>query len=191
MPKILHVELTDDQRRDLHTLLSRRDLTYYTRQRAECVRLLDRGRTVAEVADLLECNPVTARAAVHRLEEGGIDGLPNAQRPGRPAGALGPADRAALTELLDVPAAAGMTCTTAALREQRGVEISAYWLWELLRRDGFRWIRTRDSVRHKSSSRPSGRSWRTCGLAAGRERSRRDLIFLDESGFAPAMPSGH
>nr|WP_134003125.1 winged helix-turn-helix domain-containing protein [Streptomyces sp. 846.5] len=36
------------------------------------------------------------------------------------------------------------------LREQRGVEISADWLWELLRRDGFRWKRTRDSVRHKA-----------------------------------------
>ncbi|MFE3525547.1 hypothetical protein ACFXOD_28760 [Streptomyces sp. NPDC059161] len=36
------------------------------------------------------------------------------------------------------------------LREQRGVEISADWLWEQLRRDEFRWKQTRDSVRHKA-----------------------------------------
>ncbi|WP_422397484.1 winged helix-turn-helix domain-containing protein [Streptomyces acidiscabies] len=36
------------------------------------------------------------------------------------------------------------------LRAERGVEISADWLSELLRREGFRWKRTRDSVRHKA-----------------------------------------
>ncbi|WP_267886596.1 winged helix-turn-helix domain-containing protein [Streptomyces sp. WM6386] len=36
------------------------------------------------------------------------------------------------------------------LRDERGVEISAYWLWELLRRDGFRWKRARDSIRHQA-----------------------------------------
>lgn len=38
------------------------------------------------------------------------------------------------------------------LRDERGAEISAAWLWELLRREGFRWKRTRDSVRHKVGS---------------------------------------
>jgi len=63
MPKNLHLELTDDQRCDLRELLGRRDLARHTRLRAECVRLLDRGRTVTKVAGLLECNPVTVRAA--------------------------------------------------------------------------------------------------------------------------------
>ncbi|MCX5205679.1 hypothetical protein OG897_30025 [Streptomyces sp. NBC_00237] len=44
MAKILRVVLTDVQHRDLHGLLARRDLTQYTRQRAECVRLLGQGR---------------------------------------------------------------------------------------------------------------------------------------------------
>ncbi|RLV08558.1 hypothetical protein CTZ27_07130 [Streptomyces griseocarneus] len=152
MPKNLHLELTDDQRRGLRVLLARRDLTRHTRLRAECVRLLDRERSVAEVADLLECNPVTVRAAVHRFEKGGLDELPDAPRPGRPARILGPEDRRELAGLLDVSAAAGIIWSAPALRDrlrdERGVEISAYWLWELLRRDGFRWKRTRDSVRH-------------------------------------------
>ncbi|MEI5100903.1 helix-turn-helix domain-containing protein [Streptomyces sp. PmtG] len=117
-------------------------------------RLLDRGKTVTEVADLLECNPVTVRAAVHRFEKGGLDGLADAPRPGLPARILGPEDRVELAVLLDVSAAAGITWTAPALRDwlrdERGVEISAYWLWQLLRRDGFRWKRTRDSVRHQA-----------------------------------------
>ncbi|MDT0447778.1 helix-turn-helix domain-containing protein [Streptomyces hesseae] len=100
MPKSLRVDLTDDQRRDLHTLLKQRNLTHYTRQRAECARLLDRGRTVTEVAELLECNPVTVRAAVHRFDVRGIAGLPDAVHPGRPAKAFRAGDRAALAELL-------------------------------------------------------------------------------------------
>ncbi|MBP5891974.1 helix-turn-helix domain-containing protein [Streptomyces scabiei] len=154
MGKNLRVELTDVQRRELHGLLARNDLTAYTRQRAECIRFLDRGRTTAEVADLLECHPVTVRAAVHRLQEGGIAGLPDAPRPGRPARLLGPEDRAALGELLDESAAAGITWSTPGLcdwlRAERGVEISTDWLAELLHREGFRWKRTRDSVRHKA-----------------------------------------
>ncbi|MFE9445123.1 helix-turn-helix domain-containing protein [Streptomyces sp. NPDC006602] len=154
MPKNLHLELTDDQRRDLRELLGRRDLARHTRLRAECVRLLDRGRTVTEVADLLECNPVTVRPAVHRFEKGGPDTLPDAPRPGRPARIPGTQDRAELADLLDTSAAAGITWTAPALRDwlrdERGVEISAYWLWELLRRDGFRWKRMRDSIRHQA-----------------------------------------
>ncbi|BCL33386.1 helix-turn-helix domain-containing protein [Streptomyces aurantiacus] len=157
MPNILRVALTDEQRRDLHALLARRDLTQYTRQRAECVRFLDQGRSVAEVAGVLECHPVTVRATVHRFEKGGIAGLPDAPRPGRPgrpARLLGAEDRAALGGLLDDSAQAGITWTVPALcewlRDEREVEISSDWPGELLRREGFRWKRTRDSLRHKA-----------------------------------------
>lgn len=59
MPRSLLLELSDDQPRGLRLLLRCRNLTHYTRQRAECIRLLDLGRGVAEVAELLECSPVT------------------------------------------------------------------------------------------------------------------------------------
>ncbi|MGW1614664.1 winged helix-turn-helix domain-containing protein [Streptomyces sp. NPDC002285] len=97
---------------------------------------------------------VTVRTAAHRLHDGGVKALPDAPRPGRPARALGDDDRAALARLLDVSAAEGITWTVPALRDrlrgQSGVAISADWLWELLRRDGFRWKRTRDTVRHQA-----------------------------------------
>ncbi|MEU5109809.1 winged helix-turn-helix domain-containing protein [Streptomyces sp. NPDC021354] len=56
--------------------------------------------------------------------------------------------------MLDVSAEAGITWSAWALcdwlRVERGVEISADWLSELLHREGFRWKRTRDSMRHKA-----------------------------------------
>ncbi|QEU96924.1 helix-turn-helix domain-containing protein [Streptomyces kanamyceticus] len=154
MPNILRVALADEERRDLHALLGRRDLTRYSRQRGERMRLLDQGRSVAEVASVLECHPVTVRATVHRFVKGGIAGLPDALRPGRPARLLGVEDRAALGELLDYSGQAGITWGVPALcewlRAERGVEISSDWLGELLRREGFCRKRTRDSVRHKA-----------------------------------------
>lgn len=154
MSNILRIELTADQRRELRELPARRDLTHCARQRAECIRLLDRAMTAPEVADLLECDVVTVRAAAHRLHDGGVKALPDAPRPRRPARVLGDDGRAAPARLLDVSAAEGITWTVPALRdrlrEQRGVEISADWPWELLRRDGFRRKRTRDMVRHQA-----------------------------------------
>lgn len=135
----------------------------------------------AEVADLLECHPVTARAAVHRFADGGIEALPDAPRPGRPAELLAPDDRAALAELLDVSAEAGITWTAPALcdwlRAERGVDISADWLSELLHREGFRWKRTRDSVRHKAhpvlqrAARAQLEDLRPCGRPHTRENA--------------------
>ncbi|MFE7115289.1 helix-turn-helix domain-containing protein [Streptomyces sp. NPDC057654] len=181
MPNILRVELTEDQRRDLHELLTRRDLSAYTRQRAGSIRFLDRGRSTAEVADLLKCHPATVRAAVHRLAKGGIAGLPDVPRPGRPARLLGPDDRAALAELLNDSAAKGVTWSVPTLcewlREERGVAISVDWLGVLLHRGGFRWKRTRDSVRHKAdpvlqqAARAELGDLRPCGRPRTRENA--------------------
>lgn len=58
MPKVLRVELTSDQEREVRERLRARDLTPGTRLRLERIRLMGRGLTVPEVADLLECNDV-------------------------------------------------------------------------------------------------------------------------------------
>jgi len=153
MPKILRVELTSDQEREVRERLRARDLVPGTRLRLECIRLLGRGLTVPEVADLLECNEVTVRGAVHRFTAGGFDALADAPRLGRPA-LVTCEDREALAALLDESARQGRTWTAAALCDwlaaERGVRVSPAWLTELLHRDGFRWKRTRDTLRHKA-----------------------------------------
>lgn len=153
MPKILTVELTPDQHAEVRRRLAAKVLPHQERVRLDCVRLLDRGFTVAQVADLLECHQVTVREAVHRWEGGGLEALADASRPGRPP-RLDRADLDALGELLDQAAERGQTWTAAALCDwlaaERGVEISPAWLAEVLRRQGFRWKRTRDHLRHKA-----------------------------------------
>lgn len=141
MPNILRVALADEQRRDLRALLNHRDLAQYTRQRAECIRLLDQGRSVAEIVCVLECHPVTVHVAVHRFEKGGDHGAARCFAAGQALGAR--RDRAAPGELL--------------------------------RREGFRWKRTRDSVRHKAdpilqqAARAQLEDLRTCGRPRTRE----------------------
>ncbi|WP_146119959.1 MULTISPECIES: helix-turn-helix domain-containing protein [Streptomyces] len=153
MPKILTVELTPEQQAEVRRRLARRDLSRNERRRLECIRLLSRGLTVPQVADLLECNPVTVREAVHRFADGGCDALADAPRPGRPS-SFTDEHLKALGALLDASAEEGVTWTAPELcdwlEKDRGVHVSAAWLTELLHREGFRWKRTRDSLRHKA-----------------------------------------
>jgi len=153
MPKILTVELTSAQQAEVRRRLAGRDLPRNERRRLECIRLLGRGLTVPQVAGLVECNPVTVRDAVRRFTAGGFDALADAPRPGRPAQVTGD-DLEALGVLLDASAEAGVTWTAPELcdwlEQERGVRLSAAWLTELLHREGFRWKRTRDSLRHKA-----------------------------------------
>ncbi|WP_433446038.1 helix-turn-helix domain-containing protein [Streptomyces sp. CA-142005] len=106
-----------------------------------------------QVAGLVECHPVTVRNAVHRFTGGGFDALADAPRPGWPAQVTDD-DLATLGALLDASAESGVTWTARELcdwlEQERGVRVSAAWLTELLHREGFRWKRTRESLRHKA-----------------------------------------
>ncbi|WP_181924096.1 winged helix-turn-helix domain-containing protein [Streptomyces inhibens] len=83
----------------------------------------------------------------------GGDALADAPRPGRPA-SVTREDREALAAPLDESGRRGRTWTAAALCDwlaaERGGRASAAWLTELLHWDGFRWKRTRDTLRHKA-----------------------------------------
>ncbi|KAB1139052.1 helix-turn-helix domain-containing protein [Streptomyces luteolifulvus] len=153
MPKILKVSLSEQQRAELRRWLTRRDLPRFERLRLDAVRLLDRGMSAPEAASLLECDVTTVRGAVHRFEAGGLAAPAEAPRAGRQP-RITAADRRAVAALLDAAADEGRTWIASGLAEwllaERGVEVSAAWLTELLRRDGFRWKRTRDSLRPKA-----------------------------------------
>ncbi|MFE4861221.1 IS630 family transposase [Streptomyces sp. NPDC056670] len=195
MPRILRMELTSNQEREVRERLWARDLAPGARLRLECVRLMGRGLTVPEVADLLECDDVTVRGAVHRFTAGGFDALADAPRPGCPA-SITREDREVLAALLDESARQGRTWTAAALCDwlaaERGVRVSPAWLTELLHRDGFRWKRTRDTLRHNADPvvQQAARA-QLEDLWLDAHAGVRDLYFLDESGFAPTMPTGY
>jgi transposase len=105
----------------------------------------------SEIASIVEKHEATVRKAVHRFLDGGFGALADAPRPGRPP-RWKRQDLDALEAMLDDSAARGVTWTLPALaewlRRERGVQLDSSWLSVLLHRDGFRWKRTRDSLRH-------------------------------------------
>ncbi|MGW7201200.1 helix-turn-helix domain-containing protein [Streptomyces chryseus] len=122
--------------------------------RGECVRLSGQGRTVPEVAGILSVHPVTLRRALHRFTAGGMTALADAPRSGRPV-KVTRADLDAMEEMLDEAAEDGGPSWTlprlaAWLERERGVEVHSARLSVLLRRDGFRYKRTRTTVRHQA-----------------------------------------
>ncbi|MFB7468587.1 helix-turn-helix domain-containing protein [Streptomyces sp. NPDC056224] len=155
MPKPLILELTPDQKSDVEgLLLLLRDLPRNTRMRAECVRLSGQGRTALEVAGIMVVHPVTVRRALHRFTAGGTAALADAPRCGRPP-KVTRADLDAMEEMLDAAAEDGGPTWTlprlaAWLQRERGVEIHPARLSVLLKQDGFRYKRTRTTVRHKA-----------------------------------------
>lgn len=153
MAKRLRVGLSPEQEAELRKRLRARDLTANERMRLECVRLSAQGRTVAEIVSITERHVNTVRRALHRFADGDLNSLADRPRPGRPP-RWTRQDLDALEAMLDASAAEGRTWTLPALTEwlrlERGVDIDSSWLSVLLHRDGFRWKRTRDSLRHKA-----------------------------------------
>ncbi|MEU9155335.1 winged helix-turn-helix domain-containing protein [Streptomyces sp. NPDC048417] len=133
--------------------MTRRGLPRFERLRPDVIRLPDRGMSASEAAGLLECDVTTVRGAVHRFESGGVAAPAEAPRAGRQP-RITALDRQVVTGLLDAAAEEGCTWTATAMAEwlsaEQDVEVSAAWLTELLRRDGFRWKRTRDSPRQQA-----------------------------------------
>ena len=79
-----HLTLTDDDRRDLETLLSKGKLKALTFKRATALLELDRGRTLVAVATTLG---VTTKAVANwrtRYSRSGLTCLDDAPRSGRP-----------------------------------------------------------------------------------------------------------
>ncbi|WP_372412039.1 helix-turn-helix domain-containing protein [Streptomyces luteireticuli] len=160
--KPLRVELSPTQVAGLRRRLRARDLTVNERMRLECVRLSARGWTVPKIAPVVEKHEVTVRKALHRFLDGGFDSLADAPRAGRPP-RWKREDLDALEAMLDAAAEAGTTWTLPALaewlRRERRVDIDSSWLSVLLHRDGFRWKRTRDSLRHKADPALQAAAW--------------------------------
>lgn len=98
-PVTLHVVLTVEQRADLHQRLRQPALSPRLRRRLECIRLADLGWPIPQIAAHLGVDQTTVRRAVHRLAHGGLDGLADRPRCGRPP-TVTSHDLDALTELL-------------------------------------------------------------------------------------------
>ena len=142
-PTTLHVALTAGQRADLQQRLRQRALSPRLR-RLECIRLADQGWTVPRIAAHLGVHQSTVRWTVRRLDCGGLDGLADRPRCGRPR-KLDSRDLDAVEELLAQAAGRNETWTLAQLASwlarARGATISPGRLSVLLRQRGCGWTR--------------------------------------------------
>jgi transposase len=143
-PVTLHVALTAGQRADLRQRLRQRTLSPRLRRRLECIRLADQGWPVPRIAAHLGRDQAIIRRTIHRLADGGLDGLADRPRSGRPA-KLGSRDLDAVEELLARAAGRNEIWTLAQLgrwlARTRGTTISPGRLSALLRQRGCNWTR--------------------------------------------------
>jgi len=116
-----HLTLTDDDRRDLETLLSKGSLKALTFKRATALLELDRGKTLVDVATTLA---VTSRAVATwrtRYKRTGLKCLDDAPRSGRPTVFDG-LQRAQITALATSDAPEGHARWSLRLLAEKAVE---------------------------------------------------------------------
>jgi transposase len=156
-PVTLHVALTAGQRADLRQRLRQRTLSPRLRRRLECIRLADQGWPVPRIAAHLSLDQATIRRTIRRLADGGLGGLADRPRSGRPP-KLDSRDLDAVEELLARAAGRNEIWTLARLgrwlARTRGTTISGGRLSALLRQRGCNW--TRPGRRPGGSSGASG-----------------------------------
>jgi transposase len=143
-PVTLRVALTAEQRADLRQRLRQQALSPRLRRRLECIRLADQGWPVPQIAAHLGVDQSTIRWAIRRLADGGLDGLADRPRCGRPR-KLDSRDLDAVEELLARAAGRDEIWTLARLARwlarTRGATVSPGRLSALLRQRGCGWRR--------------------------------------------------
>jgi transposase len=134
--------LTPIEQAELGARLRQATMAPRLRVRLQCVQLRDQGRAVPQIAEQLTVSEATVRRTLRRFVTGGLDGLADRPRAGRPP-KLSDQDLDAAEELLRQAAWQGQVWTmgqlAAWLARCRGVQISRGRLGALLRARGCRW----------------------------------------------------
>jgi transposase len=138
--------LTDEERRVLDRLAHSRTEPARSVERAQIVWRAHQGVRVPAVARALGITEATARTWLTRFNAGGVDGLKDAPRSGRPpvydAAEVGEVIAASLTKPADLDLPLGswtLDRLTAYLHEHKGLAIGRTRIGEILRTEGLRW----------------------------------------------------
>jgi putative transposase len=116
-----HLTLTDDDRRELETLLSKGNLKALTFKRATALLLLDRGKTFVDVASTLSVTTKAVTTWRKRYLSNGLNCLYDAPRSGRPTVFDG-VQRAKITALASSDAPEGHARWSLRLLAEKAVE---------------------------------------------------------------------
>ena len=185
---MLYIHLTNEQRAGLEAVS--RQAVGRVALRAQMVLLSDRGHSVPEIAAVHRCGLDVVRTWLHRYCVGGVAGLQDLPRSGRP-----PTDRLA-RHIVDAqasqsPRCAGLVqaCWTAALlaaflAARFGLALSASSVRRHLRATGWRWRRPRLAPasalpQKRDPAAPAKVAAIRAALRAARRGTRR-VLFLDE-----------
>ena len=83
MPSFLHVKLSQNEDQTLEQLSLANTVPKRTKQRAIALRLSNRGKTVSQIQEYLNCSAKMVRQAIHRWQQKGLIGLWDQKRVGR------------------------------------------------------------------------------------------------------------
>ncbi len=146
---MFRLSLNEDQQTELRRRTREPGIRASVRDRLEMIRLCDGGWSVPHIAQYLGAHQQTVRRYVKAYLAQGFDGLAPRPHPGRPP-RVTIADLEAVEHLLDETERTWTSPQLVAwLEAERGVRLGRDHLGRLLRRRGFRWKRTKQSVAHK------------------------------------------
>jgi transposase len=138
--------LTDDERRTIDRLAHARTESARAGERAQIVGQAHQGARVPAIARALGITEATVRTWLARFNAGGVDGLQDAPRSGRPpvydAAEVGGGIAASLTKPDDLGLPFGSWTRdrlAAYLREHKQLGIGRTRIGEILRAEGLRW----------------------------------------------------
>jgi transposase len=185
---MIFVQLTDDQRKELHQVS--RQAVGRVALRAHMVLLSDRSFSVPQIAQIHDCGEDVVRQWLHRYAEEGVAGLEDDPRPGRPAKHPG-AQHVVDAQASQSPECSGHAATcwtvgmlTAFLAARFRLVLSPATVRRLLHQMGWRWARPRlapaSLLRRKQDPDAPAK---LAALEQAHElaaRGRAHLLYLDE-----------
>jgi transposase len=162
---------------------------HYTRLRAHSILLSAQGRSVFDIADILNVHRQSVASWIHAWEEDGICGLIENRRPGRPKTVADEAVEQVLEMVKTEPRS--LKRTLVMLEERLGEKLHLKTLKRLCKRAGWCWKRVRKSLRAFRDEAEVARVLEQ--LQALRQQAQAgeiDLYYFDESGFSltPTIP---
>jgi transposase len=168
---MIHVRPLDARDRAELQRLARREVGRVS-ERIRMILLSSKGYTVAQIADIFECDPASVRSWIARFDADGVRGLYDRPRSGRPRQA-GAVAQQTIRQILPSPPAAhgydfgfwtvGTLCAHAGARARR--RVSGATMRRALWAGGYRWRRPR----HCLPTDPAARTkmWDLCGQLLG------------------------
>lgn len=147
MPRRLQVrELSEKEREIIQQSVRSRTAAVRAVERARIIQASSEGQSVAEIASGLQLKEAKVRKWIHRFNAGGLAGLDDAPRAGRPTTYTAEAVSEVVAASLTDPQSLGLPFASwtldrlqAYLNEVKGIAIKRSRINELLLREGLRW----------------------------------------------------